>query len=150
MGAAADSAEPLQMLPEGMPRRYAEYRPVIPGNAAPPPPNVGGYDELLDYFQERGQALPRQAESLGTLDQAIIEGLPAELVRPIGMFYGDLLTHTVPGAHWEVVEEGYPLVRVTRNVAIDVVHIAQRRLATPNPTLEENYAHVLDLVREDP
>lgn len=65
------------------------------------------------------------------------------------MFYGDLLTHTVPGAHWEVVEEGYPLVRVTRNVAIDVVHIALRRIATPNPTLEQNYAHVLELVRQE-
>lgn len=93
--------------------------------------------------------MPRQADSLTALDQAIAEGLPAELVRPIGMFYGDLLTHTVPGAHWEVVQEGYPLVRVTRNVAIDVVHIALRRLASPNPTLEENYDHVLGLVRRD-
>lgn len=150
MGATEESAEPLQKLPEGMPRRYAEYKPVIPGSAAPPPTNVGGYDELLDYFQQRGHTLPRQAESLTALDQAITEGLPAELVRPIGMFYGDLLTHTVPGAHWEVVVEGYPLVRVTRNVAIDVVHIARRRLATSNPTLEENFAHVLDLVRRDP
>jgi hypothetical protein len=80
----------------------------------PPPTNVGGYDELLSYFQERGQTLPRKAESLATLDQAIYDGLPADLARPIGMFYGDLLTHTVPGAHWEVVEEGYPLVRITR------------------------------------
>lgn len=150
MGAAEDSAEPLQKLPEGMPRSYAEYKPVTSGSAASPPTHVGGYDELLNYFQDRGQTLPRQAESLTTLDEAITEGLPAELVRPIGMFYGDLLTHTVPGAHWEVVEEGYPLVRVTRNVAIDVVHIALRRLATPNPTLKENYAHVLELVRKDP
>lgn len=149
MGVARDSAEPLQKLPQGMPRRYAAYKAVIPGSAGPLPTNVGGYDELLDYFQERGQALPRQADSLTALDQAFAEGLPAELVRPIGMFYGDLLTHTVPGAHWEVVEERYPLVRVTRNVAIDVVHIALGRLATPNPTLEENYAHVLDLVRRD-
>jgi hypothetical protein len=150
MGAAEDPAEPLQKLPEGMPRRYAEYKPVIPGSAAPPPINVGGYDELLDYFQQRGQTLPRGAESLTTLDRAITEGLPAELVRPIGMFYGDLLTHTVPGAHWEVVEEGYPRVRITRNTAVDVVRIALRRLATPEPTLEENYAHVLEVVRREP
>jgi hypothetical protein len=30
------------------------------------------------------------------------------------MFYGDLLTHTVPGAHWEVIVDGRPCVRVTR------------------------------------
>ncbi|MDJ0458209.1 hypothetical protein PUN71_013465 [Arthrobacter sp. NQ7] len=50
MGAAKDSAEPLQKLPQGMPRRYAAYKPVIPGSAGPLPTNVGGYDELLDYF----------------------------------------------------------------------------------------------------
>lgn len=49
-----DSAEPLQKLPAGMPRRYAEYKPTPSGVAAPPPTNVGGYDELLNYFQERG------------------------------------------------------------------------------------------------
>lgn len=66
------------------------------------------------------------------------------------MFYGDLLTHTVPGAHWEVVEEGYPLVRITRKTAVDVVRVALGRLATAIPTLEQNYAHVLELVRQEP
>lgn len=150
MRAPDDSGEPLQKLPAGMPRRYAEYKPVTSVAVVPPPTNVGGYDELLSYFQERGQTLPRKAERLATLDQAISDGLSAELARPIGMFYGDLLTHTVPGARWEVVEEGYPLVRVTRSVAIDVVHFALRRMATPNPTFEQNYAHVLELVRQEP
>lgn len=150
MSIPEDPAEPLQKLPAGMPRRYAEYRPVTSGAVEPPPTNVGGYEELLDYFQQRGQALPRTAESLSTLDQAINDGLPPELVRPVGMFYGDLLTHTISGAHWEVVEEGYPLVRITSKVAIDVVRISLRRISTPNPTLEQNYAHVLGLVRQEP
>jgi hypothetical protein len=98
MSMPEDPDEPLQKLPAGMPRRYAEYKPVTSDAVVPPPTNVGGYDELLSYFQERGQTLPRKAESLATLDQAINDGLPAELARPIGMFYGDLLTHTVPGA----------------------------------------------------
>jgi len=62
------------------------------------------------------------------------------------MFFGDVLTHTIPGAHWEVMEEGYPLVRVTRTVAVDVVRIAIRRLAAADPTLAHNYAHVLEIV----
>jgi hypothetical protein len=99
MSIPEDPGQPLQKLPAGMPRRYAEYKPVTSDAVEPPPTNVGGYDELLSYFQERGQTLPRKAESLATLDQAINDGLPAELARPIGMFYGDLLTHTVPGAH---------------------------------------------------
>ncbi|RAM37218.1 DUF6278 family protein [Arthrobacter globiformis] len=150
MSIPEDPDEPLQKLPAGMPRRYAEYKPVTSDAVVPPPTSVGGYSELLSYFQERGQALPRKAESLATLDQAINDGLPAELARPVGMFYGDLLTHTVPGAHWEVVEEGYPLVRITRKTAVDVVRVALGHLATPFPTLEQNYAHVLELVRQEP
>ena len=150
MSIPEDPDEPLQNLPAGMPRRYAEYKPVTSDTVVPPPTNVGGYDELLSYFQERSQTLPRKAESLATLDQAINDDLPAELARPIGMFYGDLLTHTIPGAQWEVVEEEYPRVRITRNTAVDVVRVALRRLATPEPTLEQNYAHVLELVRQEP
>jgi hypothetical protein len=150
MSILEDPDEPVQKLPAGMPRRYAEYTPVASDAAEPPPTNVGGYEGLLGYFQQQGRTLPRTAESLATLDQAINDGLPTELVRPVGMFYGDLLTHTVPGSHWEVVEAGYPLVRVTSKVAIDVVRIALRRMATPSPTLAQNYAHVLELVRREP
>ncbi|WP_395403759.1 DUF6278 family protein [Arthrobacter sp. UC242_113] len=149
MNMPEDPDEPLQKLPPGMPRRYAEYKPITSDAMEPPLTNVGGYEGLRGYFQQRGQTFPRTAESLATLDQAINDGLPAELVRPVGMFYGDLLTHTVPGAHWEVVEAGYPLVRVTSKVAIDVVRIALRRMVSPKPTLEQNYAQVLELVRQE-
>jgi hypothetical protein len=150
MSAPEDSAEPLQRLPAGLPRRYAEYKPVDSDDSVPLPTNVGGYDELLEYFRERDQALPRRAESLAAIDIAIddagAQDSLAGLARPIGMFYGDVLTHTIPGAHWEVIEEGYPLVRVTRTVAVDVVRVAIRRLAAADPTLAQNYAHVLEIV----
>src|ERR671927_621705 len=149
MGIPEAPDEPLQKLPAGMPRRYAEYKPVTSHAVVPRATNVGGYNELLSYFQARGQRLPLKAEGLATLDQAIKDGLPAELARPIGMFYGDLLTHTVPGSHWEVFEEGYPRVRITGKSAVDVVRVALRRKATPIPTLEQNYAHVLELVRQE-
>jgi hypothetical protein len=44
------------------------------------------------------------------------------------MFYGAVLTHTIPRAHWEVIEEEYPLVRITTKTAVDVVRVAIRRL----------------------
>jgi hypothetical protein len=50
-----DSAEPLQILPAGLPRRYAEYRPAGAAALAAPPTNVGGYDELVAYFQTTGK-----------------------------------------------------------------------------------------------
>jgi hypothetical protein len=150
MNAPEDSAEPLQRLPAGLSRRYTEYKPVDSDDSVPPPTNVGGYDELLKYFRERDQALPRRAESLAAIDNAIDDAGDkdslAGLARPIGMFYGDVLTHTIPGAHWEVIEEGYPLVRVTRTVAVDVVRVAIKRLAAADPTLAQNYVHVLEIV----
>jgi hypothetical protein len=153
MSVPEDPSEPLQKLPARLPRRYAEYTAADSDVSVPPPTNVGGYDELLNYFQERGQALPRKTKSLAAIDSAVDgasdKELLAKLGRPIGMFYGDVLTHTIPGAHWEVTEEGYPRVRVTRTVAVDVVRVAIRRLATAAPTLAQNYAHVLEIVRHD-
>lgn len=52
MSIPEDSAEPLQKLPAGMPRRYAEYEPVDSDVSVSPSTNVGGYDKLLRYFQE--------------------------------------------------------------------------------------------------
>jgi len=66
------------------------------------------------------------------------------------MFYGDVLTHTIPGAHWEVIQEGYPLVRVTAKTTVDVVRIAIRRMVTADPTLLQNFSHVKDLEGPEP
>jgi hypothetical protein len=149
-----DSVKPLQRLPAGMPRRYAEYKPADPDVSAPPPTNVGGYDDLLNFFQARGLTLPRTEDGLAAIDDLIERASDkdslAGLARPIGMFYGDVLTHTIPGAYWEVIEDGYPRVRVTRTVAVDVVRVSIRRLATADPTLLQNYAHVLEFGRQEP
>jgi hypothetical protein len=111
--ALEDSAEPLQRLPVGMPRRYAEHKPVDSDVSAPPPTNVGGYDELLNFPSKRSRcrgrtlALPPFDDLIdGACDKDSPQGFP-----PIGVFYGDVLTHTHTGAHREVIEDGYPLCR---------------------------------------
>ncbi|WP_157372316.1 DUF6278 family protein [Arthrobacter sp. Soil736] len=148
-----DSTEPLHRLPAAMPRRFAEYKPAVSEVSSSPPTNVGGYEELLDLFHQRGQALPRTGEGLASIDLLVDSASDKDsleaFARPIGMFYGDVLTHSVPGAHWEVVEEGYPRVRITGTVAVDVVRVATGRLSFGTPTLTENYAHVLELVGMD-
>jgi hypothetical protein len=145
--------ERLQRLPPGLPRRYAEYKPVQEGPPAPPPTNVGGYDALLAYFRSCGEELSRSKEGLAAVDQLIDapedRDSLAELVRPLGMFYGDLLTHTIPGAHWEVTVEDFPCVRVTRETAFSVVFVAERRLTVGSPTLLQNYARVLEIVSRE-
>lgn len=142
--------EPLQRLPPGIPRQYAEYKPASTADTAPPPTNVGGYEELLVYFQARGQELARSRSGLAAIDQLIerSDDKPslAQLAQPIGMFYGDVLTHTVPGAHWEVVVESDPGVRVSRDISISVMAAAERRLTIGAPTLVQNYDHILDVL----
>lgn len=144
------SEEPLEQLPAGLPRKYAEYKPVLTTTPVPPPTNVGGYDELLAYFHSLGHELTCSKEGLAAIDHLIDSvtdrATLATLVLAIGMFYGDILTHTVAGAHWEVIVEGSPCVRVTRKTAVSVVSVAERRLSIGAPTLLQNYAHVLEIV----
>jgi len=119
-----ETEEPLQSLPPVMARRYAEYKPAT-DEPSPPPTSVGGYDELLHYVRGKGIALPRSREGLAVID-ALSEYPEANknlagLTAAIGMFYGDVLTHAIPGAHWEVVEEGSPVVRIidrSRSISI--------------------------------
>jgi hypothetical protein len=142
--------EPLQALPPGMARRYAEYKPAT-DKPIPPATNVGGYDELLDYCRGVEVNLPRSREGLVVIDSLIdtpenkrsLKGL----TTAIGMFYGDVLTHTIPGARWEVVE--FPMVQISRNTSISVIHVAQRRLDVGLPTLAMNYDHALDLIDQE-
>lgn len=143
-----ETEEPLQSLPPGMARRYAEYKPAT-DELSPAPTNVGGYDELLNFCRGKDVALPRSRDGLVVID-SLIENSGATrdlqaLGAAIGMFYGDVLTHTIPGSHWEVVEEGFPLVRISRKTSISVIHVAQRRLDVGVPTLAMNYDYALDL-----
>jgi hypothetical protein len=147
-----ETEEPLQSLPPGMARRYAEYKPAT-DKPSPATTNVGGYDELLNYCRRKEAALPRSRDGLVVID-SMVEDPEARraltgLTTAVGMFYGDVLTHTIPGAHWEVVEEGIPMVRISRNTSISVIHVAQRRLDVGLPTLVMNYDHALDLIDQD-
>lgn len=71
------------------------------------------------------------------------------LVRLNGMFHGDVLTHTIPDAHWEVIAENSPEVRVSPKSAVSVIYVAQRRLTVGAPTLLQNYLHVLEMVNRE-
>lgn len=124
-----ESEEPLQSLPPGMSRRYAEYEPA-PDKPMPPATNVGGYDELLNYCRGVEANLARSREGLVVIDSLIDDPETKRSLRglttAIGMFYGDVLTHTIPGAHWEVVE--FPMVQISRNTSISVIPVQAARI----------------------
>jgi Family of unknown function (DUF6278) len=153
-GLRPPSKEPLQNLPSGVPRGYAPYKPLEESTPTlTHPTNVGGYEELVAYFDSRGDELVRSEMGLASIDHHIDE--PAErdalarLSRAIGMFYGDLLTHSIPGAHWEVTAGVDPCVRITPSTAVSVVAVAERRLTVGTPTLLQNYERVMEIVTHE-
>jgi hypothetical protein len=150
MSDPVEPAESLQSLPQRSSRYFGEYKPVRTGDPPRPTTNVGGYDELVQYFLARGFKLPRTMDGLAAVDNLIDAVVDDDelvaLVRPIGMFYGDILTHAISGAHWETRIGGSVSVRVTKTVAVAVVEVAQRRLVHGYPSLVQNYAHVLEIV----
>lgn len=146
-----ESEEPLQSLPPGMARRYAEYKPASDHPSARLT-NVGGYDELLEFCRAKGLSLPRSRQGLAVVDSLVEKEKDRTtleaLARPIGMFFGDVLTHTIPGAEWKVVHEGHPEVRISGITSVSVIHVAQNRLNLGVPTLVMNYDHALDLINK--
>jgi hypothetical protein len=144
-----ETEEPLQSLPPGMARGYAEYKPASDRDSTRLT-NVGGYDKLLEFCRAKGLALPRTRQGLAVVDSLIEKAedrttLEA-LVRPIGMFFGDVLTHALPGAEWKVIHEDFPEVKIIRNTSVSVIHVARNRLNRGLPTLVMNYDHALDLI----
>jgi hypothetical protein len=116
-----ETAEPLQSLPPGMARRYAEYKPAS-DRPLTRVTNVGGYGELLEFCREKGLSLSRTRQGLAEVDSLIEttqDRMTLEaLVRSIGMFFGDVLTHTIPGAEWKVIHEGFPEVKIVGNTSV--------------------------------
>lgn len=84
------------------------------------------------------------------IEQATERTAMATLIRPIGMFYGDVLTHTIPGAHWKVIKEDFPEVGILRKTSVSVIHVAQRLLTVGVPTLVMNYDHALERLNREP
>jgi hypothetical protein len=144
-----ENEEPLQSLPPGMARRYAEYKPAS-DRPSTRVTNVGGYDDLLEFCWAKGLSLPRTRQGLAEVDSLIEKTedrwILEALVRPIGMFFGDVLTHTIPGAEWKVIREGLPEVKIVRNTSVSVIHVSQNRLNLGVPTLVMNYDHALELI----
>ncbi|WP_306919657.1 MULTISPECIES: DUF6278 family protein [unclassified Arthrobacter] len=136
-----------------MPRRYAQYKPASSVPSVPEPTNVGGYEDLKAYFHSKGEELHRSAHGLAAVDSLI--GSPtdkaslAQMTWAIGMFYGDVLTHSIDGAHWHVTTEDSPEVRITPDTSIAVIFVAPRRVTLGAPTLVQNYNRALEIVARE-
>lgn len=137
--------EQLQVLPAPSISRTMQYSAAEHAPEDPSIINVGGYESLRETAVGEGLRLRRDARGLRELDDLIDSqpSLLAGLLTEIGMFYGDVLTHTIPGAHWIVRQE--PEVRVAKDVTVLVAEVARRRFELSTPTLTENFRHVLDL-----
>lgn len=145
---APASKEPPQRLPTGMNRKHAQFSTHEPPGVDRSIRNVGGYETLAAVMAVAGVRLSKDVEGLKAVER-FIDTSPESvrgLAREIGMFYGDVLTHTIVGSHWVVIDEHHPEVRVGEGISVDVVAVAQRRLEFGFPSLVENLAHAEQLV----
>jgi hypothetical protein len=128
-----------------MARRYASYEPALTDSKpAVPITDVGGYDELLHAAEQSGVALEVSRAGLAVLDAAI-SVLPEGLEQAVGMFFGDVVIHSIPGSQWRVVSEGRPLVEVPGGKATDVLAVAKSSMTEGRRTLIEVFDHLEEI-----
>ncbi|MEB0000573.1 DUF6278 family protein [Cryobacterium sp. RTS3] len=109
--------------------------------------NVGGYDDLTACGAAAGAKFSCDANGLRTLDD-FIDASPQharDLLGEIGMFYGDVLTHTIAGSHWIVMDASHPEVRIAPGISVDVGRVALSRLESNAWSLVDHYNHAQEL-----
>ncbi|MGV9254109.1 DUF6278 family protein [Streptomyces sp. NPDC003697] len=87
------------------------------------------------------------AASLEALDQLVPRWRDDEETLPwlgndAGLYLGTVIVRTVPGASWEILPDGRPVVRLTSGREIDVVAAGQDWAASGVPELSQLYAEV--------
>lgn len=139
--------EPIQRLPSGISRNRAPYalgRPQLEDIAIR---NVGGYDDLTICGAAAGAKFSRDANGLRTLDN-FIDASPQharDLAGEIGMLYGDVLTHTIAGSQWMVMDASHPEVQIAPGISVDVGRVALSRLESNDLSLIDHYNHAQEL-----
>ena len=117
------SKEPLERLPAGMNRKHAQFSTDKPPGVDSTIKNVGGYETLAAVMAVAGVRLSRDVEGLKAVER-FIDTSPESvrgLAHEIGMFFGDVLTHTAAGSHWVVIDESHPEVRVGEGISVNVI-----------------------------
>jgi hypothetical protein len=145
---ASAAKEPPQRLPGGIDLKHAQFSKGEPSGPDRSIKNVGGYETLAAVTDAAGVRLSRDIEGLKALER-FLDTSPESvrgLDREIGMFYGDVLTHTIVGSQWVVIDESHPEVRLGEDISVDVVAVAKRRLEFGLPSLVENLTHAELLV----
>ncbi|MCI4658288.1 DUF6278 family protein [Cryobacterium zhongshanensis] len=135
--------EPIQRHPPGISRNSAPYTLGGPRLEDISIRNIGGYDDLTTGGAAAGAKFSRDANGLRTLDN-FIDASPQhsrDLAAEIAMFYGDVLTHTIAGSHWIVIDASHPEVRIAPGNSIDVVRVAMSRLESNAWSLLDHYDH---------
>ncbi|MEU6811682.1 DUF6278 family protein [Streptomyces sp. NPDC046831] len=93
--------------------------------------------------------LDDSAASLEELDQLVPRWRDDEETLPwlgndAGLYLGTVIVRTVPGASWEILPDGRPVVRLTSGREVDVVAAGQDWAASGAPELSQLYAEVAE------
>ncbi|MFH8366800.1 DUF6278 family protein [Streptomyces sp. NPDC018031] len=83
--------------------------------------------EALDQLQPRWRDDPEELSRLG---------------NDAGLYLGTVVVRTVPGAAWQILPDGRPVVRLASGREIDVVAAGLEWAAVGAPELSQRYAEV--------
>ncbi|MET0990421.1 MAG: hypothetical protein ABWY54_07225 [Glaciihabitans sp.] len=125
--------------PPGKGRRRRPAAPAAQNDPSLRPPecygplgrDIGGYSNLAFTLIRLEHTLYLDPDTLPEID-ALIVANPKMFERlhwELGMYYGHVITHTFVRAEWEPPSGGsLPTVRIGRNLWVEVMPIAYRRL----------------------
>ncbi|MCK1797205.1 DUF6278 family protein [Streptomyces sp. XM4193] len=99
---------------------------------------------------EHGVELDDSVGSLESLDQLLPRWRddPEVLLRlgsDAGLYLGTVLVRGVAGAHWEVLEDGRPVVRLASGRVLDVVEAGHAWAVDGTPELSQSYAEAAEV-----
>ncbi|HWM39774.1 MAG TPA: DUF6278 family protein [Streptomyces sp.] len=100
---------------------------------------------LRDHAERAGVELDDTAESLSALDQLLPRWREDPEVSPwlgsdAGLYLGTVIVRTVPGAGWQLRQDGQPVVRLPSGRELDVLEEGASWAETGTPELSQLYA----------
>jgi hypothetical protein len=107
------------------------------------------HDDVPRWASERHIQLSNEPDGLETLDRALDEwatdpAIGHKLGNEVGVYLGNMMVGTVPGARWTVWPNGHPVVGLVSGREVDVTALVSQRLRHVGQSLPEIYSNALN------
>jgi Family of unknown function (DUF6278) len=104
-------------------------------------------DRLRQWSRAHGVVLADDDSSLGTLDVNLDKWSAdpshyehVDLGNEVGVYLGNIIARTIPGAHWRVWPNGHPVIALASKSELDVIALVGDRILNAGPSLQSIYS----------